>query len=158
VPASGPDVRALGGPRDRRAPGETRDVEPLPVEGVLTSRFGHRRDPFHGRTRAHKGIDIAADMGAPIQAVRPGRVQVAEERDGFGRVVVIEHEDGLSTLYAHCNELKVAQGQQVSRGDEIATVGDTGRTTGPHLHFEARLEGVSQDPLRLFGWKEVLGQ
>lgn len=118
----------------------------LPVDGVITSRFGRRSDPFHGRSQNHKGIDIAAPKGAPIQPLRPGIVSSAGRRGGFGNVVVIDHGDGLTSLYAHCDKLKVKAGDRVDRGDIIATVGSTGRSTGPHLHLEVHRDGRAIDP------------
>jgi murein DD-endopeptidase MepM/ murein hydrolase activator NlpD len=120
----------------------------MPVDGgVVTSKFGARRDPFHGRTRAHKGLDIAAPQGTPIQPIRPGTVVSAGKRGGFGNVVVLDHGDGTTSLYAHCHELKVQKGDTVQRGDVIATVGSTGRSTGPHLHLEVHQDGTAVDPM-----------
>ena len=95
----------------------------MPVEGVITSRFGLRSDPFHGKTRHHKGLDIAAPTGTPIHPVRPGTVVSSGERGGYGNVVVLDHGDGTTGLYAHCHELKVKKGDKVGYGDVIATVG-----------------------------------
>jgi len=120
----------------------------LPVEdGVVTSQFGKRTDPFHGKMRKHKGLDIAAPRGTPIQSIRPGTVVSAGKRGGYGNVVVLDHGDGTTSLYAHCHELKVAKGDRVGRGDVIATVGSTGRSTGPHLHLEVHRNGAAVDPL-----------
>ena len=120
----------------------------MPVDGgVVTSKFGARRDPFHGRKRAHKGLDIAAPQGTPIQPIRPGTVVSAGNRGGFGNVVVLDHGDGTTSLYAHCHELKVQKGDTVRRGDVIATVGSTGRSTGPHLHLEVHQDGTAVDPM-----------
>jgi murein DD-endopeptidase MepM/ murein hydrolase activator NlpD len=126
---------------------------PLPVVGRISSGFGLRRDPFEGDLRRHKGLDIAAPKGSPIHAVRPGRVVLAGEQDGYGRAVVVDHGDGMQTLYAHCSELKVRQGDLVNPNTVIATVGSTGRSTGPHLHFEVREGGRQVDPLEAFGWE-----
>jgi murein DD-endopeptidase MepM/ murein hydrolase activator NlpD len=120
----------------------------LPVEdGVVTSKFGKRSDPFHGKSRNHKGLDIAAPRGTPIQSIRPGTVVSAGDRGGYGNVVVLDHGDGTTSLYAHCDELKVAKGDKVGRGDVIATVGSTGRSTGPHLHLEVHRNGAAVDPM-----------
>lgn len=124
----------------------------LPVAGVVTSAFGRRSDPFHGRNRAHKGIDIAAPAGTPVHPVRPGTVVSAERRGGYGNVVVLDHGDGTTSLYAHCNELKVQKGDKVALGDVIATVGSTGRSTGPHLHLEIHRDGRAVDPVDALGW------
>jgi murein DD-endopeptidase MepM/ murein hydrolase activator NlpD len=119
----------------------------LPVDGVVTSHFGRRTDPFHGKKRAHKGLDIAAPTGTPIKPVREGTVLSAGKRGGFGNVVVVDHGDGVTSLYAHCDELKVNKGDKVRRGDTIATVGSTGRSTGPHLHLEIHRDGAAVDPI-----------
>jgi len=119
----------------------------MPVEGVITSRFGLRSDPFHGKTRHHKGLDIAAPTGTPIHPVRPGTVVSSGERGGYGNVVVLDHGDGTTSLYAHCHELKVKKGDKVGHGDVIATVGSTGRSTGPHLHLEVHRDGKAVDPM-----------
>ena len=119
----------------------------MPVEGVITSRFGLRSDPFHGKTRHHKGLDIAAPTGTPIHPVRPGTVVSSGERGGYGNVVVLDHGDGTTSLYAHCHELKVKKGDKVGYRDVIATVGSTGRSTGPHLHLEVHRDGKAVDPM-----------
>jgi murein DD-endopeptidase MepM/ murein hydrolase activator NlpD len=85
--------------------------------------------------------------------VKAGTVTMAGRRSGYGNVVVVDHGDGLTTLYAHCDSLSVRAGQQVQPGDVIAQVGDTGRATGPHLHFEVRSDGVAVDPIETFGWR-----
>ena len=95
----------------------------------------------------HTGIDIKAPRGRTIQAARGGRVEYSGWMGGYGRVVVIDHGDGYSTLYAHCTSLSVRKGQSVSQGQAIATVGTTGRTTGPHLHFEVRRGNNPVNPL-----------
>lgn len=129
-------------------------VDQLPVRGVKTSDFGHRHDPFGGEQRMHKGMDIAAKRGSPIRPVRPGRVVTAGESASYGNYVVVDHGGGLETLYAHCHELKVSEGDFVGTGDVIATVGSTGRSTGDHLHLEARQDGSARDPAIVFGWGE----
>jgi murein DD-endopeptidase MepM/ murein hydrolase activator NlpD len=126
----------------------------MPVEGgVVTSRFGLRKDPFHGGRRNHKGIDISAPRGATIRPVKAGTVVSAGQRSGYGKVVVVDHGDGLQTLYAHCDRLFVRPGDPVSPSTPIAAVGDTGRATGPHLHLEARVDGDAVDPVEAFGWR-----
>jgi murein DD-endopeptidase MepM/ murein hydrolase activator NlpD len=125
----------------------------LPVLGRLSSRFGHRADPFEGDHRMHRGLDIAAPAGTPVRAAEGGTVTLAAERAGYGRVVVVDHGDGSSALYAHCQDLHVRPGQAVQAGQPIATVGSTGRATGPHLHFELRSGGEAVDPLGAYGWR-----
>jgi len=126
---------------------------PLPVDGVVTSRFGRRHDPFHGKHSFHKGLDIAAPSGTPIQPVRPGTVVSAGRRGGYGNVVVLDHGDGTTSMYAHCKALKVQPGQRVELGEVIATVGSTGRSTGPHLHLEIHRNGEAVDPVEALGWE-----
>jgi murein DD-endopeptidase MepM/ murein hydrolase activator NlpD len=119
-----------------------------PADGLITSGFGWRSDPVHGTTKFHSGLDIANDRGTAIYAVAPGRVILAESTSGYGRVVEIDHGFGITTRYAHCTTLRVRQDQLIERGDYIATMGSTGKSTGPHLHFELRIDGSAHDPLK----------
>jgi murein DD-endopeptidase MepM/ murein hydrolase activator NlpD len=119
---------------------------PSILDGAITSKFGQRKDPFTGESTFHKGMDVGAAEGTPISAAMGGVVKRAELHPGYGQMVEIEHEGGVSTLYAHASELKVKPGQRVEAGQEIALVGQTGRATGPHLHFEVRVNGHSVDP------------
>ncbi len=116
-----------------------------PLRGVLYSRFGRK-----GR-EVHDGIDLAAPLGTPIKAASAGTVLYAGEQKGYGLIAIIEHANGLSTLYAHNRDVRVRTGQQVREGQVIATVGESGRTTGPHLHFEVRRDGLPVDPLDHLG-------
>jgi murein DD-endopeptidase MepM/ murein hydrolase activator NlpD len=119
-----------------------------PVRGWLTSRFGYRVSPFTGRREFHKGIDIAARINTPVTAPADGTIS-SVRRDRFsGAVVGINHSYGLDTIYAHLQKILVKEGQAVKRGDVVALVGNTGRSTGPHLHYEVRLNGIPVDPLR----------
>jgi murein DD-endopeptidase MepM/ murein hydrolase activator NlpD len=120
----------------------------LLVEGNsrISSGFGIRRDPLHGRHRFHHGLDVAAPEGADIRAVRSGTVTFAGERKGYGNVVEIDHGDGMSTLYAHASIINAKVGDHVNEGQVIAEVGSTGRSTGPHLHFEVRQADRVVDP------------
>ncbi len=112
-----------------------------PVNGTLSSRYGSRWG------RNHNGIDLAAQTGTPIYAAESGRVTYAEFNDGgYGYMVKLDHGNGLETYYAHCSELCVKAGDVVTKGGLIAKVGSTGRSTGPHLHFEVRRNGVPEDP------------
>ncbi|MGI6253316.1 MAG: peptidoglycan DD-metalloendopeptidase family protein [Aminivibrio sp.] len=120
-----------------------------PVIGRINSPFGWRRHPITRRRDFHTGIDIKAPRGRVIKAAKAGRVEYAGWMGGYGRVVVVRHNDGLSTLYAHCSSLSVRNGQSVSQGQTIARVGTTGRTTGPHLHFEVRKGKSPTNPLKL---------
>ncbi|MFZ5573262.1 MAG: M23 family metallopeptidase [Thermodesulfobacteriota bacterium] len=118
----------------------------LPARGRITSRFGYRRSPFTGRREMHKGLDIAASMGEPIAAAADGIVSFVGKKSFLGKIVVIDHGHGVSTRYAHCGRLLKKVGDRLRRGDIIAHVGNTGRSTGPHLHYEVRLNGVQVNP------------
>ncbi len=113
-----------------------------PSRGSLTSRFGQRW------SRQHQGIDIGAATGTPIKAADGGKVIFAGWKGTYGKLVIINHENGYTTYYGHCNTIKVKNGQRVAKGEVIATVGNTGRSTGPHLHFEVRKNGVAVNPLK----------
>lgn len=119
-----------------------------PVRGWVTSGFGVRASPFHGDQRIHEGIDIAAPVGTLIRASANGIVIQAEWEQGYGNLVSIAHGYGIVTRYGHCAEIMVQKGEAVKRGQVIATVGTTGRATGPHLHYEVRLHGVPVNPRR----------
>ena len=112
----------------------------------LTSGFGMRLDPLLGGRRLHAGIDLAAPLGTPIVATSDGVVSTADWSGGYGLLVGIEHGGGLQTRYGHMSQLAVACGQAVRRGDVIGYVGSTGRSTGPHLHYEVRIHGQAIDP------------
>ena len=116
-----------------------------PLRGVLYARFGKKG------TDLHEGIDLAAPLGTPVKTAAPGRVIYAGEQHGYGLIAIVEHDDGLVTLYAHNRDLRVKAGQRVREGQVIATVGESGRTSGPHLHFEVRKEGEPVDPLDYLG-------
>ena len=119
-----------------------------PVMGKINSPFGWRRHPITRRQDFHTGLDIKAGRGTVIRSSRDGRVAYAGWMGGYGKVVVVEHSDGQSTLYAHCSSLLVRQGAKGSVGQNIARVGSTGRTTGPHLHFEIRKGNSPVNPLK----------
>ncbi len=116
------------------------------VRTRVTSGFGERRDPIDGSTKMHDGLDLGLPSGAAVRAERAGVVSFAGERGGYGDVVIIDHGAGLETRYAHCSSLGVKPGDRVGEGAVIATVGSTGRSTGPHLHIEVRQDGVAVDP------------
>lgn len=120
---------------------------PVP-EGLYTSSFGWRRAPFSRRWKFHTGIDMAAPPGTPVYAAGAGTVTLADWSGGYGRMIHIDHGDGVVSRYAHNSRLLVREGDQVARGQQISTVGMTGRTTGPHLHFEIYVDGVAVDPDR----------
>lgn len=118
-----------------------------PLEsGTVTSCFGDREDPFSKEEKLHKGIDIAAPAGSVIGSVLPGQVKEAQESASYGKYVIVDHGNGLESLYAHCSELSVAAGDTVSRGTPIAKVGQTGAATGDHLHLELRIHGENYNP------------
>lgn len=116
--------------------------------GWLSSPYGPRVDPIHGRLAVHKGIDFAGREGDPVLAVAAGIVTFAGRRAGFGRLVEVTHGNGYVTRYAHCNELRVEVGQMVRKGDTVGTIGNSGRSTGPHVHFEVLRNGRQVDPTR----------
>ncbi len=117
-----------------------------PTKGWVTSGFGYRRDPFTGRRTFHEGLDIAARIGTPIVATADGVVVSAGWKEGYGKIVTINHGFGYMTRYAHCSKIVVRPGQQVKRGQVIAYVGNTGRSTAPHLHYEVRIKGKPVNP------------
>jgi murein DD-endopeptidase MepM/ murein hydrolase activator NlpD len=118
-----------------------------PSQGRITSSFGYRTHPIHGTRRLHAGVDLAAGYGAPNYAAADGVVVSAGWRGGYGRTVVISHGGGLSTLYAHQSRLAVSSGQQVTRGQVVGYEGASGAVTGPHLHFEVRVNGRPRNPV-----------
>jgi murein DD-endopeptidase MepM/ murein hydrolase activator NlpD len=126
---------------------EGRPVE----EGWISSYFGHRADPFTGYSAVHKGVDFAGPEGTRVISVAAGLVTFAGERSGFGQMVEINHGNGLATRYCHNERLVVKQGDMVRKGQELALMGSTGRSTGPHLHFEVLKNGTQVDPLRFIG-------
>ena len=117
-----------------------------PVKGWLTSTFGIRRDPFNGRRKMHEGFDVAARTGSPVIATADGIVSSVKTAAGYGKMVTIDHGYGYRTLYGHNSKYHVKVGQRVRRGDRIASVGNTGRSTGSHVHYEIRLNGVPVNP------------
>lgn len=119
-----------------------------PVDGPVGSGFGFRPDPITGRAALHTGLDFPNDVGTPVHASAGGVVVLAEWHPAYGRVLEIDHGNGLVTRYAHCAEITVAPGALVKRGQLVAKVGNSGRSTGPHLHFEVLVDGVPQDPAR----------
>jgi len=148
--------RALGGPfvPARRAASRLRRVvaglplgSPLAVTRV-TSGFGRRVDPINHRHAAHEGIDLAAAARTPVHATAAGRVVFAGRRGGYGRMVEVDHGYGVHTRYAHLARILVRPGQRVALRQGIGLVGSSGRTTGPHLHYEIRVDGIARNPAR----------
>lgn len=119
-----------------------------PVNGPVGSGFGFRIDPITGRAALHTGLDFPSDVGTSIQAAAGGMVVVSEVHPAYGNMIEIDHGNSLITRYAHASKLLVKVGQMVKRGQKIAEVGTSGRSTGPHLHFEVLLAGVQQNPAR----------
>ncbi len=128
-----------------------------PVAGEISSPFGVRHDPFTGEERFHAGVDVAAPRGSAIRAVADGEVVFSGwRRGGAGRVVEVRHADGLVTSYAHAERTLVRAGQHVVAGEVVATVGSSGRASGPHLHFAASRDGQAVDPSRFLERNPVL--
>ncbi len=160
LPRGGPSVATVQYTMDEVTQREADDVpdnepdnEPTyrPCEGPITSYFGARENPFvEGAEDYHKGIDIGAPTGTPIYAAGAGEVIQAGYMSGYGYVVFIDHGNGKETRYAHASTLDVQKGQEVTKGEQIAAVGSTGNSTGPHLHFELLEGGVQKNPEKLF--------
>ena len=121
------------------------------TRGFVSSYFGERADPFDGREAFHKGVDFAGAVGDKVVAVAEGVVTWAGERSGFGKLIEINHGDGYITRYAHNQRTLVAVGQMVKRGEAVALMGSTGRSTGPHVHFEVLRNGRQVNPLSVVG-------
>jgi murein DD-endopeptidase MepM/ murein hydrolase activator NlpD len=135
----------VGGPEITENSNNLNQFSP-PIAGILTSSYGYRLDPFTNEPAIHNGVDIATKSGTPIKAVFNGEVEISENSGGdYGKYIVINH-GGFKTLYAHCESLIARVGKNVVAGDVIATVGSTGRATGPHLHFEIKIGDVRIDP------------
>jgi len=113
----------------------------LPVDGIITSVAGFRSDPFNGKLKHHNGLDIAAPSGTPVKPVAPGTVIFSGWKGGYGNTVILDHHDGMVTVYAHHSSNNVSEGTFVDMKTVIALTGSTGRSTGPHLHFEAWQDG-----------------
>jgi murein DD-endopeptidase MepM/ murein hydrolase activator NlpD len=135
------------------ASGETVSLAPAaggfvrPVAGPITSPFGYRIHPIYGTSILHAGVDIGADSGTPIKAAQAGVVVSAGWISGYGNATIIDHGGGVTTLYGHQSALGVSAGDKVSQGQTIGRVGCTGSCTGPHLHFEVRINGTPVDPM-----------
>jgi murein DD-endopeptidase MepM/ murein hydrolase activator NlpD len=119
-----------------------------PVVGHLTAGFGERLDPFSGEGAFHTGVDISSEYGTAVRATADGVVIGAEEHVGYGRLVVLDHGFGVTTFYGHLSAFNVTPGQRVNRGDVIGYVGVSGRSTGPHVHYEVRINGAPVNPMR----------
>jgi murein DD-endopeptidase MepM/ murein hydrolase activator NlpD len=124
----------------------------LPVNGYVTDGFGMRRNPFNGEgSEVHEGLDLAVDFGTPVNATADGLVLYAAPYAGYGNLVILYHSNGITTRYGHLSQISVEAGQRVKRGDQVGNAGSTGRSTGPHVHYEVRENNQSVDPLRYVG-------
>ena len=119
-----------------------------PVDNLkFTSNFGIRSDPFHGTARMHAGVDIPGATGTPIYATANGTIARAERAGGYGNLIEVDHGKGIATRYGHLSRILVASGTRVVRGQMIGYMGSTGRSTGPHLHYEVRIDGHAVNPV-----------
>lgn len=131
-----------------------------PVEGRITSTFGNRRHPISRNWHQHHGIDLAVDNRAPVASVADGTVIKAGWKGGYGRAVVIDHGNGIQTVYGHLSRISVNEGEKLCRGQLVGLIGSTGRSTGPHMHYEVRVNGKPVDPTRfmkLAGMLKLVG-
>lgn len=119
-----------------------------PVEGAITGSFGERIDPFNGEGAFHSGVDISAGIGQPVVAPADGIVEFADFSGGYGRAIIVDHGHGITTRYGHLASFAVSAGQYVHRGDTIGYVGSSGRSTGPHLHYEVRINDTPVNPYK----------
>lgn len=122
--------------------------------GYISSEFGFRRDPFNGRSRLHKGLDFAGPIGTPVYAVAAGVVSFVGRKSGYGIAVEVDHGDGVLSRYGHLSAAKSTEGQLIKKGDLVALIGNTGRSTGPHLHLEVLKNGEQQNPREYLGYAE----
>lgn len=155
TPTSGGAVRILREGKPKKTakiePDEALKSEPtfpekeprMPVQGIVTSKVGLRHDPIDGTLRHHNGVDIAVPTGTRVKAIAAGRVVQSASRGGYGNLVTIDHGDGMLSLYGHNSQLMVSVGDRVEAGQTVALSGSTGRSTGPHLHFELWRNGVN---------------
>ncbi|HEV2194127.1 MAG TPA: M23 family metallopeptidase [Candidatus Acidoferrum sp.] len=119
-----------------------------PVMGHITDSFGERLDPFSGEGAFHTGVDVASDYGAPVHATADGVVTIAENHAGYGRLVVIDHGLGITTWYAHLSSFSAVVGSRIKRGEVVGYTGISGRSTGPHVHYEVRMNNAPVNPWR----------
>jgi murein DD-endopeptidase MepM/ murein hydrolase activator NlpD len=119
-----------------------------PISGRLVDGFGHRSDPFSGEGAMHTGIDISAPMGTSVKATADGIVMYANWNTGYGRCVIVDHGNGYQTLYGHLSQIGVIEGEEIRQGEIVGRVGNSGRSTGPHLHYEVRVHSTPVNPYR----------
>jgi len=127
-----------------------------PVNGILRSNFGRRSDPLSGRRRFHTGVDLEVPLGTPVHVTADGIVTDAKWSGAYGKLVKVDHGNGVETYYAHLSTFLVLPGQEVQRGEVIALSGRTGRVTGPHVHYEVRLRGTPVNPLKYLSNSQLL--
>jgi murein DD-endopeptidase MepM/ murein hydrolase activator NlpD len=144
---TGPVIGLTAQPQGEPA-GEAPEPALARLPGRVSSDFGWRRDPLSGTNRFHRGVDIAAAYGSEVPAAAEGKVVFSGTQGGYGNLVVVRHEGGTETRYAHLSQLDVREGDVIRAGAIVGRVGQTGRATGPHLHFEVRDEGQPVDPSR----------
>ena len=140
-------MQALMSDVDRQLAINNAKPDMWPIEGKISSKFGYRKNPFGAGVEFHNGLDIANKTGTKIYAAGTGVVTFAGYKSSWGNLVMISHGYGYVSIYAHCSEILVKEGQEVEKGDLIATVGSTGRATGPHVHYGIQLDGEWIDPL-----------
>jgi len=128
----------------------------IPESQKITSGYGLREDPFTGKVKQHEGIDIAMPVGTPIKAAGDGTIVFSGDKGGYGQAVVIQHDKHYATLYGHADEMVVQVGQKVSRGEVVGFSGSSGRSTGPHLHFEVQKDGKAVDPQRMKTFEKII--
>ena len=131
---------------------------PLPARAEVTSGFGQRVDPFMGRMALHTGLDMREEYGAPVRVTAAGTVITAGWSGGYGNMVEVDHGNGLATRYGHLSAILVSEGQAVTAGAVVGKLGSTGRSTGPHLHYEVRVDGDAVDPVRFLRAADKLAQ
>jgi murein DD-endopeptidase MepM/ murein hydrolase activator NlpD len=131
---------------------------PLNTKAEVTSNFGQRLDPFVGRMAMHTGLDMREDYGSPVRVTAAGTVINAGWSGGYGNLVEVDHGNGLSTRYGHLSAILVSEGQRITAGAVIGKIGSTGRSTGPHLHYEVRVDGEPVDPTRFLRAADKLAQ
>lgn len=127
-------------------------IQPISDKSLhrLASGYGTRIDPIYGTVRFHAGMDFASDIGTPVYVTGNGTITFADWRQGYGKCMIVDHGYGFETLYAHLNEFKARVGQKVVRGEKIAEVGNTGKSTGPHLHYEVHVKGQPDNPAKYY--------
>lgn len=142
------NLRTYRGPESNFARRWHTNVQPSiwPVEGRLMGGYGERTDPFSGEGAMHTGVDISAPTGTPVRTTADGIVKFAGWSNGYGQLVVVDHGGGYETYYAHLSRFAVLEGEEVRRGEQIGSVGSTGRVTAPHLHYEVRIGGAPVNP------------